>query len=629
MFHNVFVCVLLYVVTVRGCDLILDNPSNEVTVSKDKMTFKWKVNNVDNTIDILLHSSGLVGGSSASWFAFGLSEAGGMLGADIVSVEFGSSGSVSVVDRYVSWVASPLEQPPRPHPGADTQQDWELVCGESLENSVTAVVRRKLTTPDEEEDRAFVRGSVSVIYAWGDGAFGYHGSNRGSIKVDILSDKLSSVDAFVPPADADGSFVKGFSPGYELLPTKTQYVCQVHDVGTTPLHVISSEQVYSLNEVYGPYVHHVLVHACGNDLDALHALNLYEDGAFPCQSRNMKAHGLTPSGLGPCSSLLYAGASRGHPFVIPDEAGILIGSDLRYIVVEAHLDNPKLDTGVTVTDIARFHTTSTLRPLNAGSMAVGDPAIRLKGIPGGDNHNHFETTCPSGCTETYPIERHLFSSFLHMHQFGRTIWTSLMKYDGDKLLSKNVYDYREFWNFGFQELTKVDVTISPGDQISTHCIYDTTKSGKLRFGADSSDEMCMSFLFYYPYDPNDAYFCGYYSARQSLCGQRGLNVIRGPNPIPDGDLTLPSELFVSYESKDNDGNSRLVSAIDVVVVFAAGLIFLGGVIYCRHSQSSTESGSISNDSIKLDCEETVPLKTFSDDIEMTENETIIYRSNLY
>ena len=613
MFHIV-VCVLLFVVNVRGCDLILDNPSNEVTVSKDKMTFKWKVNNVDNTIDILLHSSGLVGGSSASWFAFGLSEAGGMLGADIVSVEFGSSGSVSVVDRYVPWVAFPLEQPPRPYPVADTQQDWELVCGESLENSVTAVVRRELKTSDEEQDREFVSGSVSVIYAWGDGALGYHGANRRSIKVNILSDKLSSVDAFVPPADADGSFVKGFSPGYELLPIRTQYVCQVHDVGTTPLHIVAAEQVNSMNEVYGPYVHHVLVHACGNDLDALHALELYEDGAFPCQSRNLKAHGKTPSGLAPCSSLIYGGASRSQPFVVPDEAGILIGSDLRYIVVEVHLDNPKLDTGVTVTEVARFHTTSTLRPSNAGSMVVGDPLIQLRRIPGGQTRMHFETTCPSGCTKMFPAERHVFSSFLHMHQFGRTIWTSLMKYDDHKLLSKNIYDNREFWNFGFQGLTMVDkITISPGDQINTHCIFDTTKTGDVMFGISSSDEMCMSYLFYYPYHPDDAFFCGYYSARQSLCGHMDDRIIKGPNPIPDGDLTVPAELYVSFELEDTDGDS----AIMVVTVFVVVIFLLAGFVYYDCCQSS----SLSNDSKELDDEETRPLKAFGNEFEMSENKS--------
>ena len=619
---------LLFVVTVRGCDLILDNPSNEVTMSEDKMTFKWKVNNVDNTIDILLHSSGLVGGSSASWFAFGLSEAGGMLGADIVSVEFGSSGSVSVVDRYVPWVASPLEQPPRPYPVADTQQDWELVCGESLENSVTAVVRRKLKTNDEEQDRDFVSGSVSVIYAWGDGALGYHGSNRGSIKVDFLGEELSSVDAFVPPADADGSFVKGFSPGYELAPITTQYVCQVHDIGTTPLHIVAAEQVYSTNQVYGPYVHHVLVHACGNDLNALHALDLYEDGTFPCQTRDLSAHGNSPSGLGPCSSIIYGGAVGGHPFVVPDEAGILIGSDLRYIVMEAHLDNPNLDTGVTVTDIARFHTTSTLRPENAGSMVVGDPAVLLDVIPGGNNDKHFETTCPSGCTKTFPVERHVFSSFLHMHQVGRTIWTSLMKYDGDNLVSKNIYDYREFWNFGFQELTMVDITISPGDQINTHCIFDTTKTGEILFGSDSSDEMCMSFLFYYPYDPNDAYFCGYLSDEQSLCGQfdeeYNIDIIDGPNPVPDGDLTLPSELYVSYESEDDGSNggeisSGVVSVIVVISALVAGLILLGGVIYQRRRRTETRFGAVTTGSVLS--EETRPPEELRIQVEMTEDDS--------
>ena len=605
MFHIVFVCVLLFVVTVRGCDLILDNPSNEVTVSEDDMTFKWKVNNVDNTIDILLHSSGLVGGSSASWFAFGLSEAGGMLGADIVSVEFGSSGSVSVVDRYVPWVAFPLEQPPRPYPVADTQQDWELVCGESLENSVTAVVRRKWNTTDEEQDRDFVSGSVSVIYAWGDGALGYHGSNRGSIKVDFFGNSPSSVDDFVPPADADASFVEGFSPGFELRERETQYICQIRDVGTTPRHIVAVEQVY-YEQDYGPYVHHVLVHACGNDLDAVKDMDLYDDKPFPCQKNNIDKQGTSPSGTDACFSVIYGGAVGGDPFVLPEDAGVLIGTDIRYIVVEAHIDNLNLDSGVLITDIIRVHTTSTLRTHNAGSMVVGDPAVFLPTIPQGQSDAHYETTCPMDCTNTFTTDRYIFSSFVHMHQVGKTIWTSLLKYDENVLISKHTYDYREFWNFGFQELTPVNVTLSPGDEINTHCIYDTTKNDEdVEFGSDSSEEMCMSFLFYYPYYPNEPYFCGYVTPYGSICGQFGtpnFNIFSGANPKPDGDTSLPEDLFVSYtgdddgdiSSSDNDEGVNMTNNF-VIIIVVAGVVVLSvaiaGALFFRR-QNTINSGKL-------------------------------------
>lgn len=166
---------------------------------------------------------------------------------------------------------------------------------------------------------------------------------------------------------------------------------------------------------------------------------------------------------------------------------------------------------------------------------------------------------------------------------GRSIWTSLLKFDpadGTTLLSKHVFDYREYWNFGFQELTLVDLTLSPGDQINTHCTYDTTKSGgEVDFGSDSSEEMCMSFLFYYPYEPTDGYFCGYVSPSSSLCGQH--DVFGGANPVPDGDVSIPEELFVSYvEDGDGDGDtdsSNSKSKGSWIILLVSGVVFLGGV----------------------------------------------------
>ena len=44
---------------------------------------------------------------------------GGMLGSDIMSVEFFKDQEPVVNDRYVPWVASPLEMDPGPSPQLD------------------------------------------------------------------------------------------------------------------------------------------------------------------------------------------------------------------------------------------------------------------------------------------------------------------------------------------------------------------------------------------------------------------------------------------------------------------------------------------------------------------------------
>ena len=68
------------------------------------------------------------------------------------------------------------------------------------------------------------------------------------------------------------------------------------------------------------------------------------------------------------------------------------------------------------------------------------------------------------------------------------------------IVSKTIRDYREFWSFGFQTAVATEFIISPSDQLNLHCTYDTTKSiDDVIFGEKSINEMCMAFLFYYPF----------------------------------------------------------------------------------------------------------------------------------
>jgi len=51
----------------------------------------------------------------------------------------------------------------------------------------------------------------------------------------------------------------------------------------------------------------------------------------------------------------------------------------------------------------------------------------------------------------------------------------------------------QYWNFGFQIQIPVSYTINPGDSLSVHCSYDTSKYGNSPpyWGETSSNEMCM------------------------------------------------------------------------------------------------------------------------------------------
>ena len=88
----------------------------------------------------------------------------------------------------------------------------------------------------------------------------------------------------------------------------------------------------------------------------------------------------------------------------------------------------------------------------------------------------------------------------------------------------SVVDYREYWSFGHQIGSPVNFVADPGDRINVHCVYDTTKRNTTtKFGFDSQLEMCVAFLFYYPYDDvvGSINMCGTYKTpkKYTICGR--------------------------------------------------------------------------------------------------------------
>jgi hypothetical protein len=79
---------------------------------------------------------------------------------------------------------------------------------------------------------------------------------------------------------------------------------------------------------------------------------------------------------------------------------------------------------------------SVLRPNNATTLQFGDPTVggfdnlvpasnAPRTIAGGVSARHYEGNCPSTCTQHLLIGPLVAtSSFLHMHESGRTIWTT-------------------------------------------------------------------------------------------------------------------------------------------------------------------------------------------------------------
>jgi hypothetical protein len=144
--------------------------------------------------------------------------------------------------------------------------------------------------------------------------------------------------------------------------------------------------------------------------------------------------------------------------------------------MQLHVNNPALTTGVPIPNVGlRLHTTTTLRQHTVGVMELSDPTVSYSeegAIKPVTPRVNYEGTCRRECTyymaatsvndgspftvqtvgANYKI--HMFGSFMHMHAYGREMWTKLYRYDGnglgDNLLSTTVVEARQFWNNGFQ-----------------------------------------------------------------------------------------------------------------------------------------------------------------------------------
>jgi len=116
---------------------------------------------------------------ATGWVALGIAEAGGMLGADIVSLT--ADKSDEIIDGYI------LDE--RKLYTDDNSQDWTLISSTVDNGWIIVEVRRKLDTGDTQDhaiknDIDFWVPPTRLIAAWGDSeSVSYHGENRASTSI--------------------------------------------------------------------------------------------------------------------------------------------------------------------------------------------------------------------------------------------------------------------------------------------------------------------------------------------------------------------------------------------------------------------------------------------------------------
>jgi hypothetical protein len=413
---------------------------------------------------------------TTGWFGFGIGEpaSGAMPGADILTIEVNGGvdagdDAVTITDRWASDFA---------YPEPDDCPDWHLVEVVQGEGTTSVTVRRSLDTGDTQ-DRAIRLGERErILYAWGDSpVVGYHGtSSRVLTTLDFagtIEDRLLAIQS------NPNITVIDLLNNYTMTADETVYAWAGHALYPDLLeegvdyHIVAVEHL--VQEDMKAHVHHFVSHLSNTAI-----------------TQSMVFH-------------VWAG---GVPaLVVPDACGYPVSqSTLNNILVQTHYDNA-INENVGAIDRSgiRVYLTSELRDNHCGVMQLGDPKIKLGGQTFDEGTIRTDFACPGSCVKK---DFTIFASFLHMHSFGTRMWTDHRR-AGESL---GLLDEVDFWDENLQSFKEMSLEVKEGDELLTTCIHKS--DGALKWGEASSEEMCIHFLSYYPFDPSLG-FCGVQS-----CGAR-------------------------------------------------------------------------------------------------------------
>jgi DOMON domain/Copper type II ascorbate-dependent monooxygenase, N-terminal domain len=457
----------------------------------------WKLDDENIHLAFAARATGFV--------SFGISENGGMKGADLVIFETANPGKLR--DTHVLDAFLPVD---------DVCQDWVFVDSHEDGGFLIVEVSRKLDTMDTQDHKIINDVDIAVppqriIAAWGDtDTASYHGQNnaRGSVRWYGGGDELKLVQAQLE-FQADNSFLLRI-PNHTLATKETDYVdfCFVWDPDFTIQGVPANSSIaviaadMEITDEARPYIHHLAVYA--TDIASNQSRTCIESG-----------YGYA----------VYSWAPGFLPLLLPDNVAYNMGptspNGLQSFRIQVHYNNPKLIENVTDNSALRVYYSLTPREHELGLMALGDPVSHLLGtpIPGGLTQYDFE--CSSQCSSIAldePVT--VIQEMYHMHING-IAGVNYQIRDNEIIRQSNMdfFDFDQTGKFvsccnafsilltipsniislfvaftGSPTIRQAPYTINPGDSFISKFWLDNATM----FGRGSAEEMIEVTFLYYP-----------------------------------------------------------------------------------------------------------------------------------
>jgi len=520
--------------------------------------------------DDIIHSS-----TSSYWLGFGLSDQGGMIGADMFIYHcennehtlldvHGVAYSYPTIDKCgQDWkfvnasITVPLDD------DEDNEEVWHII-----------EVTRSLQSNDINEDLPFINDSSTimnpthVLAAWGDiNLYGSEEENDGrllntedtvsSVELDLTSvltphgpsSRVSSTVRFFAKdneAEAEESLVSDSSTKDV---TDDEYNPNLHDMPFIDLVPNEKFQIPGEETTYKNFCFNLadypeLMNTL-SDHDQVHIVGFHDIIDEGSLVHHMDLHGTTNTVLGSDKRLCRVYMDLVHPweagsptsFELPSEAGIPLGGSDGYIAfrVEVHYHNPRRRSGLFDQSGVRIYYSINKRPNVAGLMLLGDYMLKLRGsytVPplartnsttinnvGGMRHSFY---CPPSCFSksrigTFGSNVTVFREVLHMHKTGQRMTNVQLDSNGTIIRASeaNYFDFSR--GAGYASRVDMPYHIIEGDSFVTSCYFATRN---VLWGSGSDQEMCQSFLWYWPKE-SYSLTCGYYDTAAVVMTKQG------------------------------------------------------------------------------------------------------------
>ncbi|GFO17707.1 DBH-like monooxygenase protein 1 [Plakobranchus ocellatus] len=440
----------------------------------DDYTLYWKFNNTHITFEMVVRTNG--------WVGFGISPSGAMKSSDVI-IGWVKDGQTHFADRHAEGHFLPAK---------DSSQDWTLLMGQESGEYTVLKVSRPLETCDDS-DRPILPGTTRVIFAQSpndppsDDAVSYHGSTRGTKSLLLLDPPTSDKQKISLPSDV--KTLEFTNRNVSVPSADTTYWCttwKLPDLGGKH-HMIRYEPIIQTG--HETLLHHVILYFCDGSLN-----EATDPAAFHCD-RNPLKHSSH------CTHVFIAWAIGGKAFNYPSHVGHSLGSagDPGYFLMETHYDNPRMRSDYVDDSGLRLYLTKELRQHDGGVLMAGVQVSGYQIIPPYEKSFLSQGICDTACISESlgDTEMRVFANVLHAHLLGVKLRTRHFR-NGVELppiQEDNNYDF----NYQEARMLESERVIKKGDKLLVECEYDSSQRTQVTHGGLSSrEEMCLSFLIYYP-----------------------------------------------------------------------------------------------------------------------------------